>query len=59
MNTAEMQHQDELEKQERVLHDLRYLYMNCAGDQDIQYDAAINVSAALGLSKEFKLMIGG
>lgn len=49
----------DLEGMKKQLDDLYYLYINCAGDQDRQFDAAMDVASALGLSKEFKQMIGG
>lgn len=56
MNAAERQ-QSELERQEELLRDLYYLFEFCGGVRT--FDAAINVAAALGLSNEFKRMIGG
>ena len=48
--------QIELERQEELLQDLYYLY-ECTGFSAL--GAAINIAAALGLSNEFKRMIGG
>lgn len=45
--------------QKQLLDSLYYLYMYGAGDQELKLDAAINIACALGLSKEFKQMIGG
>jgi hypothetical protein len=56
MNTDEMQHQDELEKQERLLSILDDMWTYTETKQE--EDDILYLASALGLSKEFKQIIG-
>lgn len=62
MNTDEMQHQDELEKQEQTLDALFQLWSwdkrAFNKDRKKTSDDALLIASSLGLLKEFKQMIG-
>lgn len=49
------QHQAELERQEEILQDLQFLAFPNFEDRK---EACMNIAAALGLTEEFKQMIG-
>jgi hypothetical protein len=53
---SEAERQIELERQEELLQDLQFLAFPNFEDRK---EACMNIAAALGLSNEFKKMIGG